>query len=60
MESIDPQISTSTIGELACGCGFDQPGTHQVGQWMDCREHRAPARVVTSSVAVTAGGLLTV
>jgi hypothetical protein len=58
MDSIDPAINTSSVGELACGCMFDQPGTHEVGAWIDCPAHRAPAPVVASSVAAAAGGLI--
>jgi hypothetical protein len=58
MDSIDPAISTSTVGELECGCWFDQPGTHEIGAWIDCPQHRAPARLVASSVAAPAGGLI--
>lgn len=58
MDSIDPEISTSTVGELECGCWFDQPGRHEDGEWIDCPRHLAPARL-RASVPALAGGLIT-
>ncbi|MGW4527821.1 hypothetical protein [Amycolatopsis sp. NPDC004378] len=55
MDSLELEARTATVGELACGCLFDLDGTHQVGDWLTCQEHRAPARVTASFIAVPDG-----
>lgn len=57
MDSLNLGARTATIGELACGCLFDVGGTHEVGEWRTCPDHRAPARV-TAGVTIALDGLI--
>jgi hypothetical protein len=57
-DSLDEAIRTLTTGELECGCHVELAGTHAVGAWITCANHRASARVVLNSVAVGSGGLI--
>lgn len=58
MDSLELEVRTATLGELACGCLFDLEGTHDVGDWITCPDHRAPARVTASFTSVP-NGLIT-
>lgn len=58
MGTIELEFNTITVGELRCGCWFDQPGTHAAGNWFTCSAHNVPTRLMTSLVTVTAGGLI--
>lgn len=55
MDSSEPAITIASVGELTCGCWFDLEGTHEAGDWIICRGHRAPARVTAASPTVCDG-----